>query len=138
MGRKILAVIAAWITGLAIIMVIEMIGTMFNPQPPSNFMTMSVDEKIAYARTIPIGAYLTVLFGYILSSFAAGWLVTKISKQSHGLVLPLIVGGLLTLGAVFNAMWLPGQPFWFVLLSIIVFIPLAFLGHRVAQIYLRP
>ncbi len=134
MGRMILAVVVAWITGGAIIAIVEMIGSMFNPQPPSNLMTLSAEEKAAYVKTIPTGAYLTVAFGYLLGSFAAGWIVSKISKRQGGIILPVIVGALLTIGGIVNFFYvLPGQPTLFIIVSLLIFIPFALLGHKFAR-----
>lgn len=134
MGRKILGVIVGWITAVAIIMIVEMIGSVFNPQPPRNFLKLSPEETAEYVKTIPIGAYLTVAFGYLLGAFAGGWMVTKISKQRDSSLLPLLVGILLTLGAVYNFFYmLPGQPVWFIVLCLLIFIPFALLGHRTAR-----
>ncbi|MGB7068209.1 MAG: hypothetical protein WBD22_01830 [Pyrinomonadaceae bacterium] len=134
MGRTLLAIVAAWITGMAIIMIVEMIGSAFNPQPPSNFMTMTAEETAAYVKTIPTSAYITVAFGYLLGSFAAGWMVTKVSKAWNSLLLPAIVGGLFTIGGIANFCYiLPGQPTWFIVLCLLIFIPAAMLGHKAAR-----
>ncbi len=134
MGRKVLGVITGWIIGVAIILIFEMIASAFNPQPPRNLMRLTPEETAAYVRTIPIGYYLTVLFGYMLGSLAGGWMATKVSKQRNNPVLPLIVGVLIMAGGLmylFNI--LPGQPIWFSVLSLLTFVPLALVGHRIAK-----
>jgi hypothetical protein len=100
---------------------------------------MTHEEMTAYVASLPIGSFLSVLFGYWLGSLAAGWLVTKISKSYDTMLLPLIVGGIFFLGGIANFfVMLPGQPVWFILLSLVGFIGFALLGHRIAKIYLRP
>lgn len=138
MERKILAIAVAMITAVAIVYIAYIIGSIFAAQPPKNLEYLSAEEKTAYAQMLPVSAFLTFAFGYVLSSVAAGWLVTKISKETHGLSLPLIVGGLLSLGGIFILFVLPGQPSWFIAASFLIFIPFSLLGHRIAQVYLRP
>lgn len=134
MGRKILAVVAALITASAIFLLIQMIATLFAFETPKNIEYMTREEIAAYMKTVPVGGYLTVLFGYLLGSFAGGWMVTKVSKARNSTALPFLVGALLTIGAIGNFFFvLPGQPLWFVVLSLISYIPLALFGHRFAR-----
>lgn len=134
MGRMILGVVVAIILTSAIFLLVQMIATPFGPQPPKNLEYLSSEEIAAYFRTLPLGAYVTVLLGYIIGTFAGGWIVTKISKQRDNIILPLIVGAFFTLGGIVNFFYmLPGQPMWFVILSLLSYIPFALLGHRFAR-----
>ena len=134
MSRKILGVIVGFILAVGIILIVEMIGTNLAPQTPKNLEYMTLNEREAYFSSMPLRAYLTTLVGYIIASFAGGWITTKISKDRHSIAPPLILGILLTIGGLWNFfMMLPGQPTWFVALSLITYIPLALIGHRFAR-----
>jgi hypothetical protein len=133
MGRKILAVVVALIVAIVVMMIVEMINSIFMA-PPSEAVMKDPVALREFMANGPATAYLIVLFGYILASFIGGFIVTKMSRQvSQGVTLPLIVGILLMLAMVSNVMMLPGQPIWFVIAGLVVFIPVTLLGHRFAR-----
>lgn len=135
MGRKILAVIVAMITSTMIIWIAEMISTMAAPTYPKNAEYMSRDEWTAYISSMPARAFAIILVGYIIAAFAGGFIATKMGRRwSPGPSLALIVGVLLTLGGVANFfVMLPGQPLWFIAVSLVCYIPFSLLGYRIAK-----
>jgi hypothetical protein len=133
MGRSVLGVIVALITAFAIFFVFIMIASIFAPQPPKNIEYKSRLEIVQFMTSLPLGAYITAAFGGLITSVAAGWMVTKISKQRNSLALPLIVGALLTIGGIGNYLCFPGQPIWFLTACIIITIPFVIVGHRAAR-----
>lgn len=135
MGRKILAVIVGFITAAAIFMVSQMISTMAAPSYPINAEYASQAELAAYIRTLPPMVFGIVLAGYIVGSFAGGFVASKMGRRwSPGPMLALIVGLLLTLGGIYNFFFmLPGQPVWFMIASLLSFIPFSLVGYRVAR-----
>ena len=133
MGRKILAVVVAMIVAIAIMMVVEMANSMVI-MPPSDDVMKDAAKLREFMANGPVKAYVIVLIGYVLASFAGGFIVTKMSRrESPGLTLPIIVGVLLELGMVANMLMLPGQPIWFLVGGFLTFIPLSLLGHRFAR-----
>src|SRR5437868_6742578 len=133
MGRKILAVVLALITAWAIFLIVEMIMTQLW-KTPNSMEYMGLDEIVAYFVSLPHTAYATVLLGYVIGAFCGGFIVTKMSRrESPGLALPIIIGVILTLGAISNFVMIPGQPMWFIVASIVVFLPLSLIGHRFAR-----
>lgn len=133
MGRKILAVVVAIFVAIAVMMIVEMINT-YNIKPPSSEVMADPAKLREYMQNGSTLAYGVVLFGYILSSFVAGFIVTKMSRQvSKGMSLPIIVGAILTLLGVTNFLMLPGQPIWFMAAALASFIPLSLFGHRLAR-----
>lgn len=135
MGRKILAVIVAMITATAIIWIFEMISTMAAPNYPKNAEYMSRDEWKAYMATLPALSFAIILGGYIIAGFAGGFVASKMGRRwSSGPTLALIVGALLTLGGIANFFFMiPGQPVWFMVASLISYIPAALIGYRIAR-----
>jgi hypothetical protein len=50
------------------------------------------------------------------------------------MTLPLIVGVVLTLGALVTLfVTVPGQPTWVIIVSLLIFIPITLLGQRLAR-----
>lgn len=135
MGRKILAVIVAMITAVAIIWLGWMISTMIAPNTPKNLEYSSRKDIADYVLTLPTSSYVAALVGYLLAAFAGGFVVTKMSRrESPGTSLPVFVGILLTIGGLLNYLlvW-TSQPLWFIIASLVVFIPMSCLGHRLAR-----
>jgi len=138
MHRRFLAVVAAVTLATCIISLAIIIGTDWAPHPPKNLEYLSRDEIRAFFPTMPLGGYLTSLSGIILGAFAAGWITAKISKEMRSFLLPILVGVLLIIGGVGYFLALPGQPVWFIWVTLVSFIPISLLGHRTASIYLHP
>jgi hypothetical protein len=133
MGRRLLAVIVALIVANAIYLIGLMIATMFSDFAPKNLEYMSMQERSTYFSSMPTGAYLTEILAYILGSLVAGWIVSKISKDRRSITLPLIVGIVLTLGALVTLfITIPGQPAWVIAISLLIFIPFSLLGQRLS------
>ncbi len=133
MGRKILALVVAMIVAFAVMMIVEMLNSL-QLAPPSAEIMKDPAKLAEYMANGPVRAYVVVLVGYILASFAGGFIVTKMSRQvSTGVVLPIIVGALLMIGGIVNFVMLPGQPVWFMAAAMVTFIPLSLVGYRFAR-----
>lgn len=130
MIRKILAVIGGLILAVFTFMIIQMIGGMIFGMPGD----LDFNDKTAvaaYMAKMPLGAFILLAFGYALGSFLAGITVRFISK-SDSLLLPLIVGGALTLAWLMN-IWTIPHPIWMVVLGFLLYIPFTLIGHRMAK-----
>jgi hypothetical protein len=71
-----------------------------------------------------------VIAGWILGGVAGGWTTARLATQAtvrHSLIL----GALLTLAGVANNLMIP-PPLWFWIASLVVLIPAAYLGARLA------
>jgi len=134
MGRKVLAVVVAIIVAAAIFLVVQMIATMFPDFAPKNLEYMSMSEREAYFSHMGTGAYLTIAFGTILASIAAGWISTNVAKANDSNALPILVAVLLALsGLVWFFLAVPGQPWWLIGIAIILCFPFSLFGHRLAR-----
>jgi len=134
MGRKILAVVVAMITAVGIIWVAYMISTMNAPFYPKNLEYMSPSDKAAYMQTVPTSTFITVLIGYVLAAFAGGFISSRMGRRwSPGMSLAIVVGVLLIFGDLLM-IWLWPQPGWFIIASLVVFIPVSLIGYRFARI----
>ena len=76
MGRKILSVIVAFIVATAIMMIVEMLNSL-QLAPPSDEIMKDPVKLAAYMAAGPARAYIVVLIGYVLASFAGGFVVTN-------------------------------------------------------------
>jgi hypothetical protein len=133
MGRKVLGVVVAVIVAFAIFSIFLMIASMFAPQPPKNFEYRNSAEIADFMRSLPVGAYVTATIGVLIASLAAGWMTTKISKQRTSVALPAIVGVLLTIASIVNFNAFGAQPVWFLIACLLITIPFALIGHRLAR-----
>lgn len=134
MGRKILAVVVALIVAFAVIMIVQMANSVVVSPPSADVMRDPVRLR-EFLRTLPMTAYVVVLLGYVLGAFAGGFIVTKMSRrESPGIALPIVIGAILEIGAILNFfVMLPGQPIWFIVVSLLIMIPASLLGHRFAR-----
>ena len=129
MVRKILALLAGFITANLIIIVVQFIGGLIYGMPkikPGDTAAIA-----AYVAGLPATAMLLVALGYALGYFVAGFLMRKISRWDS-LVLPVILGILGTIGWTLNIANIP-HPTWMIILGYLCFIPFALIGHWVAS-----
>ena len=127
MLRSIIAVIAGLIAGSIVIYLIELAGHALYP-PPELFDPMDREAAKEMMDAAPIGSLLMVILAYLVGSFAGGAvaaLVPAKSRLSHSLATGLI----LMVFGIINLVLLP-HPVWFWVLSLIVFVPFAFLGGQ--------
>jgi hypothetical protein len=121
--RSIAAVGAGFITASIIMMIIETLnGRVLYPKLAKAAEGVTDREKVrALLATAPLGALLVVI---------GGWTTARLAAQAtagHGLVL----GALLTLAGVANNLMVP-PPLWFWIASLVVLMPAAYLGARLA------
>ena|SRR5580765_5875372 len=130
--RGIFAVIAGFVAASAVMMAFETVnGRVLYPGMGKAAEGMTDREAIrALMANAPVGAFLVVLLGWALGSFVGGFLaawIGGVAPVTHALVL----GGLLTLAGVANNLMLP-PPAWFWIPSLVVFLPAAYAGARLA------
>jgi MFS family permease len=133
MGRKILAVVVAMITASGIIWVTFMIGTMMAPFYPKNLEYMGQAEVQAYANGLPTSTFAVDLAGCLVAAFFAGFISTKMGRRwGGGSTLAFICGVLMIVAELISVAFWP-QPLWFVIASVVLFIPAAMIGYKFAH-----
>ena len=130
--RSTLAVIAGFVVASLVMMAVESLnGRMLYPELGRLAEGMTDRDAIRnLMANAPFGALLVVLVGWALASLVGGWVTARIATNSpagHGLVL----GALLTLGGIANNLMIP-PPIWFWVVGLVVFIPAAYAGARLA------
>ena len=128
MVGKILSVIAGVIAGTIVIYLVEMLSSKVYPPPPGVDIMKDKQALIEFIKNAPLSAMLLVLSGYVLGSFVGGWVSSRISGSLRQ---ALISGVVLMAFGIMNLVEIP-QPLWFGISSTISYIPLAYLGGKLA------
>lgn len=135
--RKALGVAVGLVIAAGIFLTVIQIATIFPFKPPINIEYWTADERAAYFSSMPLGAYLTNIFGCLLAAVAGGWVTAMVSKERDKTILPLIVGVLMTLVGLAAFLGVEGGlPIWDVLLCVIMFIPFSLVGYRLRHLSL--
>jgi hypothetical protein len=110
-------------------MLVETLKLKLYPPPPG--IDYDDPEQLAeMMRSMPIGALLMVELAYVLGSLTGGFVSAKIAETRASAV-ALGVGGVLTL-AGFATLAMAPHPIWFAILSTLTYMPLAWLGAKLA------
>jgi pimeloyl-ACP methyl ester carboxylesterase len=84
----------------------------------------------AFIETLPLGAFLFLLFAHSIGTLISAFLATLFSGQSRPI--PAIVVGVLMLSAgVINLISIP-HPVWFQVSEVIIYLPAALLGYKLS------
>jgi len=127
---RLFGVIAGIFTAVILIVAVQMISMQIYPLP-DGVSTKDKEAMKAHIAGLPDTAMYLVLLGYVLAAFFGSLVATKVSKEKY--IPALIIGVLLTIGAIMNSFNVP-QPLWMSLASIIVMIPLAWLGAKLVKL----
>ena len=130
MGRAILGVLAGLATMFVVIMGIEYVGHMVYPPPPG-LNPMVTEDLSAIMAVQPVAAKAFVVVAWVVGAFAGGWVAAKISR-SYPRAAAVIVALMVVLGVVGMILQLPGHPRWMAALGLLLPIPAALLGARLA------
>lgn len=113
-------VVAGVISGSLLIGLMEELVHLMYPTDPG----LSREEMI---KQMPMSALVLIIGVYIICSFGAGIVASLIAKKTTA-VPAIIVGVVLTLGGMYNAIHLH-HPLWFIIINLFIYIPLAWLGY---------
>ncbi len=117
-------VVVGLLMAFSIMMLFELINSFFFPFPEG----MDVRDVQAFTKTLPWTAYILVLLGWIVGSFIAGCVTTKLSRM-ESYKPALMVGIILTLLGVVNNIII-GHDMVFNIIGLPMFIIFTYLGHR--------
>jgi hypothetical protein len=121
-----IAVLGGMLTASVIIFGVEYLNLLIYPFP-NNLDINNQKLLMEYIKTLPAGAFIIILTGYILGSFAGGIVSTFISGRVN-YIPAIVVGAILTSTGMSNP-----DPTWFSILSALVYIPCALLGFAIAK-----
>jgi len=130
MVRKILALIAGFLTFIIVVTIVQVInGLIFGMPKPE---TLNSPEAMqAYVSSMPTGSFLGLLVSYIVGSFSSGYLMKVISKWDS-MLLPLVMGLIGTCGWAYTITQI-SHPIWVTIAGFLSYLPFTFLGYRTAK-----
>ena len=130
MIRALLAVAAGIAVAFGGITVLQSIGHQIYP-PPEGIDPADREAFAEVVRQMPVPALLLVVAAYAVGTFFGAWLAARIAGRPFP---ALLVGGVMMLAGISNLALVP-HPLWFMVLSVLVFVPSAWLASRVAGPY---
>ena len=129
--KRILPVLAGVLTGMLVIFVIETLGHMVYPIE-MNLETATPEAKADFLKHIPPAAIAIVIIAWALGAMGAGIVSTLISKDNSSEFYPALKSGGILLGfGIINMIMIP-HPIWFWIAGILVYLPFAWLGYKIA------
>ena len=127
--RTVVAVILGVVSGTLAIALVERTGHQVYPPPEG----LDIEDREAVAELVaaaPIGALLFVLAAWGIGAGVGGWISVRLgSPVPRG---PFIVGLVLLAFGVTNMLMIP-HPTWFFIAGVLIFLPTALLGGRLAH-----
>lgn len=120
-------VVAGFIVASIVMMAFEFTNSSFFPLP-SDLDWSDTSAVQALTATLPWTAYILVLLGWMVGSFAGGWIATRLSRDTRYRT-ALALGILLTLAGIANTMMI-GHAILFNLIALPQFLIFTYLGHR--------
>ena len=130
--RSIGAVLLGFVAASIVMMIVESInGRVFYPGLAKAAEGVTDREAIrAVMASAPMGAMLVVIAGWAIGSLAGGWVTARRAGHSE-VAHSVVLGALLTVAGIANNLMLPPPP-WFWGASLIVMLPCAWVGARLA------
>lgn len=128
MVRKILAVVVGVVVGAAVVWAVQLVGHRLVPLPPGMDPT-DMESVRAHMAEIPAAAFGFVLLGYVLGALVGGYTAARIGRAKGP---ALVVGAILLVFGLMNVVLIP-HPLWFTVATVVVFLPAAWLGGKLAR-----
>lgn len=130
--RNIIAVIAGILIGSVINMALVELGNVLIPVEGADVSTMEDLERI-----MPSFTYKNFIFPFLAHALGtlSGAFIAALIAASHKTKFAFAIGGLFLLGGITVNLMLPG-PIWFKALDLLLaYIPMAFIGGKIALNY---
>lgn len=129
--RNVVALIAGFLAGSIINMLLVNVGPKVFPLPSGLDMTTPEGLKQAMAQMQP-QHFVFPFLGHALGTFAGAWVAAKGSASRHGLFASIVA--LLNLAGGITAVAMFGGPAWFVAADLLLaYLPMAWLATRLAR-----
>jgi len=128
--RAIGAIVAGVISAFVVITLAELVMSRIYPMPAGATRGNATAMR-EWISQLPAGAFLLVLCGWALGALAGGFVSAKIERPTS-VRRAAIIGGALLAASVLNMMRIP-HPIWMWIGAIVLIVPAAILGARVAS-----
>ncbi len=129
MFRDILAGIAGVVIAGSIVFLAEELSHMWYPMP-DNLDPGDTEDLRAYIATLPLGAFLMVIAGWVVATFVGAVVADRIGT-AKAWIYPTVVGGFMFAATTANLILIP-HPHWFTAVSLVAILASAWLAWRVA------
>ena len=128
--RNTLAVVAGFVAGSIVNMGLIMVGGQVVP-PPAGGDVSSMEALAATMHLFEPRPFLFPYLGHALGTLV-GALVAALIASTHKVAMAYVVGALFLCGGIANVVMLPA-PLWFEVLDLVTaYLPMAWLGARLA------
>lgn len=127
--RNILAVVAGWIIGSAVNLGLINLGHSILPMEG-----VDPNNMTALAKAMPTADFKHLIFPFLAHALGtlAGAVIAGIIAANHKMKFAIAIGVLFLLGGIAVSFMIPA-PLWFTIADIVLaYIPMAFLGGKVA------
>lgn len=131
MGRTILGAIGGLAVAFFTIMLIEMAGHQLYPPPPG----IDPGNTADMARLIgmlPPGALLFVIAAWVIGAFDGGLVAALIARDQRPRIAALAPAVMVMAGVIGMIVVMPAHPLWMAVAGLLLPIPAALLGARLA------
>lgn len=130
MLRDILAGVTGIIIAVAIVFLADQLSHSLYPMP-AGLDTSNIEALRDYIETLPIGALLMVMGGWVVATFVGAIVADKIGT-AKAWVYPTLVGGFVFSASTANLIAIP-HPHWFTAVALVAILLSAWLAWRVAR-----
>jgi uncharacterized membrane protein YwzB len=127
--KALLAVLCGIVSGFIVIVISEMLTSKFF----TSLQGLNFEDKnavTAHMQSASVSMFLSILLGYIIASFTAGY-VTNFLSRNNKYKPAMLAGVALMIFGILNMMEL-WHPNWFWVVSIPLYLVFAFLGGKMA------
>jgi hypothetical protein len=128
--RGTVAVMAGVMAAFLVIMLVQLLGAVLYPAP-AGFDPKDPEALTALTASLPLGAFLMVLLGYLLGAVAGGYLAARLAPSRRA-VHAGIVAAFLLAGSIMNLVSIP-HPAWFLAANLLIVAVVPVLAGRLAQ-----
>jgi len=129
MARNVTGLIVGLAAAFFIYWTFLSINQMISPVP-EGLDREDKEAVLKFAKTIPTIAHVVVLISHILGAFLGAFVAGKVGERPVRYI-PLVIGGFLLIMGIIKLISLP-HPVWFTIVDLVVHIPLAILGYKLA------
>ena len=129
--KKVLPIVAGFLAGAVTVFIVESIGHTIWPPPEG--IDLSDPESLAILmESVPFGAMAFVVLGWILGALSGGFTAGRIAKDP-GYLPSILVGALLMVVGIVTMFMIP-HPAWMWIMGVMVPVPSAWFGGKMAGI----
>ena len=129
--NRIFSILSGVVAGAIVIGILERVSNSMHPYP-ENLDPIDLDAVANHISSLPMSAFITVLFAHAIGALVGGFIASKMAKVQKRSA-ALFVGLILLVAGVLNLVSIP-HPLWFSIADVIIYTPFALLGNEVRKL----